>query len=208
MDGSVHTIIESVKELGYMFRNCFEEEMDMIFALTGKEMLPDVNKDAPPLQFQYNINKYNDVLFILEGYGKTKNVKYRMHLTEGTEEVFPRQTATDEEKIQINGPDIRYKAVRYGLDGIGCNYIIIEIKIPNTKAYSYSYRFMNIFEIINQYRVKPRESEDDEELDSRAKDKENTVLDGGLAKRRQHNSDTDSYASLKTTAEFYENDDS
>jgi hypothetical protein len=61
MDGSVHTIIESVKELGYMFRDCFEDKMDMIFVLTGKEMLPDVNKDAPPLQFQYNINKYNDV---------------------------------------------------------------------------------------------------------------------------------------------------
>jgi hypothetical protein len=107
MDGSVHTVIESVKELGYMFRDCFEEKFGMIFVLTGKEILPDVNKVAPPLQFKYNINKYNDVLFILEGYGKTKNVKYKMHLTESTEEVYPRQTVTDEEKIQINGLDIK-----------------------------------------------------------------------------------------------------
>jgi hypothetical protein len=147
------------------------------------------------------------VLFILEGYGKTINVKYRMHLTEGTEEVYPRQTVTDEEKKQINGPDIRYKAVRYGLEGMGCNYIIMEINVPNTKN-KCTYSFMNIFEIINQYRVKPRESEDDEDLDSRAQDMENIVLDGGLARKRQHNSDTDSYASIKTTADFYENDDS
>jgi hypothetical protein len=87
---------------------------------------------------------------------------------------------------------------------MGFNYIIMEINIPNTDN-KCTYRFMNIFEIINQYRVKLFENE---ELDSRAEDKENIVLDGGLAKKRQHNSDTDSYASLKTTAEFYENDDS
>jgi hypothetical protein len=163
MDGSVHTIMETVKELGYKFRDCFEDKVGMIFVLTGTEMLPDVNKDAPSLHFDYNVNKYNDVLFILEGYGNGKNVKYRMHLTEGTEQIYPSQTVTDEEKIQTNGPDIKYRGVRYGLEGIDCNYIIMQIKIPNTNKYTY--RFMNIFEIINQYRVKPRESEDDEELD-------------------------------------------
>jgi hypothetical protein len=206
MDGSVHTILETVKELGYKFRDCFEDNMGMIFVLTGKEMLSDVNKEAPTLHFDYNVNKYNDVLFILEGDEKRKNVKYRIYLPEGTKEVYPRQTATDEEKIQINGPDIKYRAVRYGLDGNGCNYIIMQINIPNSN--SFTYRFMNILEIIDQYRVKPRESEDDEELDSRVEDKKNIVLDGGIAKKRQHNSDSDSFASLKTTAEFYENDDS
>jgi hypothetical protein len=43
-----------------------------------------------------------------------RNVKYRMHLTEGTEEVYPRQTVTDEERIQINGPNIKYNL--YDLD--------------------------------------------------------------------------------------------
>jgi hypothetical protein len=199
--------MEVVKELKYNMRDCFEDKDDVIFYLIEKEKLPDVNKEAPPLHFEYNVNKYNDVLFILEGYGKKKNVKYKMHLTEGTEEVYPRQTVTDEEKEQINGPNIKYRAVRYGLNGTDCNYIIMEIKIPNTNN-KHTYRFINIIEIINQYRVKPRESEDDDDLDSRAEDKKNIVLDGGLARKRQHNSNSDSYASLKTTAEFYENDDS
>jgi hypothetical protein len=37
---------------------------------------------------------------------------------------------------------------------------------------------------------------------------ENIVLDSAIAKKRQHNSNSDSYASLKTTTDFYENDDS
>jgi hypothetical protein len=205
MDGSVHTILEVAKELGYKFKDCFEDKMGMIFVLTGEEMLADVNKDAPALHFEYNVNKYNDVLSILEGYGNRKNVKYRMHLTEGTEQIYSRQTVTDEENIKINCPDNAYRAVRYGLDGNGCNYIVMEIKIPNTNGFTY--RFMNIFEIIDQYRVKPRESEDDEELDSRAEDMENIVLDGAIAKKRQHNSDTDSYASIKTTRDFYSKKD-
>jgi hypothetical protein len=205
MDGRVHTIVETVKELNITFRNCFEDKDDVVFVLIEKEKLPDVNKDAPPLQFKYNINKYGDVLFIVEVFKGRKNVKYRMHLTEGNEQVYPRQTVTHEEKEEINGPNIKYRAVRYGFDGIDCNYIIMEIKIPNTNN-GFTYSFMDIFEIIDQYRVRPRQSDNDE-LDSRAEDMENIVLDGAIAKKRKHNSDTDSYASLKTTKDFYENND-
>jgi hypothetical protein len=186
-------------------RDCFENKEDVVFILTGKEIQPDVNKIAPPLHFEYEINKYNDVLFILEGYGKKKNVKYRMHLSEVSEEVYPRQTVTDEEKIKINGPNIKYRAVRYGLDGIDCNYIIMLINIPNTNN-KYTFCFMNIFEIIDQYRVAPRQSRDGDELDSRAEDMENIVLDGGKPKKRMHNSETNSYNSIKTTSEFYSDD--
>jgi hypothetical protein len=48
MDGSVHRIIEVVKELKYSMRDCFENKEDVVFILTGKEILPDVNKIAPP----------------------------------------------------------------------------------------------------------------------------------------------------------------
>jgi hypothetical protein len=205
MDGSVRTILEVVKELGYKFRDCFEDKMDMIFYLIEKEKLPDVNKEAPALHFDYDVNKYGDVLFILEGYAKRKNVKYRMHLTEGGEQVYPSQTVTDDEKIKINGPNIQYRGVRYGPNGVGCNYIIMQIKIANTDRITY--RFMDIFEIIDQYRIAPRKSDNDDDLNSRAEDKKNIVLDGDIPRKRQHNSDSDSYASLKTTAEFYENND-
>jgi hypothetical protein len=205
MNGSVSTIVESVKELRYGMRDCFENKLDVIFVLIEEEILPDVNVIAPPLQFQYNINKYGDVLFILQGYGKKKNVKYKIHLTEGSEEVYPRQTVTDEEKKQVNGPNIKYRAVRYGLDGIGCNYIIMLINIPNTNN-KYTYGFMNIFEIIDQYRVRPGPSGNNEEKDSKAEDMKNIVLDGGKPKKRKHNFETDSYNSIKTTSEFYSDD--
>jgi hypothetical protein len=81
---------------------------------------------------------------------------YKMYLTEGNEEVYTRQSVTDEEKERINRPNIRYKAVPYGVDGDICNYIVMMINIPNSDN-KHSLRFMNIFEIIKQYHVDPRE---------------------------------------------------
>jgi hypothetical protein len=199
MDGSVHTILETVKELGYGMRDCFEDNDGVVFHLIEEEKLPDVNKVAPPMQYDLKINKYSDVLFILERFKHRKNVKYRMHLTVGSEEIFPRQTVTDEEKIQINGSNVGYQAVSYGLECNECNYIVMVIKIPNTNN-KLTYRFMNIFEIIKQYRG------NNEELDSRLEDK-NIVLDGDIPRKRKHNSETDSYASLKTTRDFYSKKD-
>jgi hypothetical protein len=64
IDDSVHTIMKTVKELLWMRRDCFEN-YGVVFVLIKEEILPDVVKVAPPLQFEYNINKYNDITFIM-----------------------------------------------------------------------------------------------------------------------------------------------
>jgi hypothetical protein len=48
MDGSVHTLVEIVKELGFTCRDCFED-YGVVFVLIGEEKLPNVIKVAPPL---------------------------------------------------------------------------------------------------------------------------------------------------------------
>jgi hypothetical protein len=55
MDGSVFTIVESVKELLGTRRDCFKD-YGVVFVLIKEEILPNVIKVAPPLQFEYNIN--------------------------------------------------------------------------------------------------------------------------------------------------------
>jgi hypothetical protein len=207
MDGSVFTIVESVKELGNGMRDCFEDNLHTIFVLKGQAMLPDVSKIVPPLEFEYNINVYGVVPFILNEFKKRENVLYKMHLTEGLEDIYKPQTVTDEKKIQVNGLDNIYKAISYRLEGNVCNYIVKMIKVPNTNN-RFTYRFMNIFEIIDQYRLTSRRSGGGDELDSRMEDMKNIVLDGDIPRKRKHNSHSDSYASLKTMIEFHENDDS
>jgi hypothetical protein len=60
MDGSVHTVVETVKKLGDTLRDCFENNFHG-FLLVGDAVLPEVNKNAPPLRFEYDINDYGDV---------------------------------------------------------------------------------------------------------------------------------------------------
>jgi hypothetical protein len=204
MDGSVHTVVETVKKLGDTLRDCFENN-SVAFLLVGEVILPEVNKEAPPLRFEYNINDYGDVAFILEEFENRKNVLYKMHLTEGGEEIYKRQTVTDEMKVQVNGENNIYEAVWFGVEGDLYNYIVKKIKIPNTNN-RFTYRFMNIFEIIDQYRVAPRQSGGDDELDSRAEDMKNIVLDGPKPRKRRHDSDTESnnsYGSIESTTRFY-----
>jgi hypothetical protein len=201
MDCSVHTIVETVKKLGNTLRDCFENN-SVAFLLTGQALLPEVNKKAPSLRFEYDINDYDDVAFILEEFKNRKNVLYKMHLTEGGEEIYKRQTVTDEKKVQVNGENNIYEAVWFGVEGDLCNYIVKKIKIPNTNN-RFTYHFMNIFEIIDQYRVAPRQSGGDDELDSRLEDMENIALDGSKPRKRSHDSDTDSYASIESTTRFY-----
>jgi hypothetical protein len=88
MDGSVHTIVETVKKLGDMLRDCFEDNFRLVFLLTGQAVLPEVNKNASSLRFKYNINDYGDVTFILEKFKKRENMLYKMHLTEGLEDIY------------------------------------------------------------------------------------------------------------------------
>jgi hypothetical protein len=73
-------------------------------------------------------------------------------------------------------------------------FIVKMIRIPNMEN-KYTYRFMDIIGIIVQYGI----TIGDEDVDSRMDDK------GG--KKRQHNSDSDSYDSLKTTRDFYSKKD-
>jgi hypothetical protein len=72
---------------------------------------------------------------------------------EGMEQIYREQTVTDEVKTEINGENNIYKAVPYGYEGSLCNYIIKMIKIPNT-VNKFSYNFMDMFEIIEQYHIK------------------------------------------------------
>jgi hypothetical protein len=203
MDGSVHTVVETVKKLGDTLRDCFENDT-VAFVLVGQAVLPEVNKIAPPLHFEYDINDYGDVTFILNEFKKRYNVYYKMHLMEAYEEIYKRQTVTDKVKAQINGENNIYEAVPYGVEGNACNYIVKKIKIPNNSFTGFTYRFMNIFEIIDQYRVAPRQSGNDE-LDSRLEDFKNIDIDidGVKPKKRSHDSDTDSYASIESTTNFY-----
>jgi hypothetical protein len=205
MDDTVHTVVETVKKLGDTLRDCFEDNFHLVFLWVGQEMVPEVNKIAPPLQFEYDINDYGDVTFILEEFKKRKNVLYKMHLTDGLEDIYKRQTVTEEMKMQVNGQNNIYKAVSYGLDSNVCNYTVKMIKIVNTNN-RFMYRFMNIFEIIDQHRVSANPTADVDELDSWANDMKNIVMDGAKPRKRKHKSETDSYSSLKTTSEFYSDD--
>jgi hypothetical protein len=127
---------------------------------------------------------------------------------QANEELYLRETVTDEEKERINGPNIRYKAVSYGLYGKMCNYIVMEINVPNIEN-RFTYCFMNIFEIIKQYHITVsynddndnNNNDDEEELDSRLEDMEN-----GIPRKRKKNSETESYNSynsIESTKEFY-----
>jgi hypothetical protein len=117
------------------------------------------------MEYKLNINQYGDVVFILENFNKQKNAYYRMHLREGIEQIYREQTATDEEKRKINGLNNVQKAEAYGIEGNLCNYIIKMIKIPNA-ADKFSYRLMNIFEIVEQYHIKIIYNNNDDDLDS------------------------------------------
>jgi 5'-3' exonuclease len=103
MDGLIYTVVETVKKLENTLRNCFEDKNNLTFQLTGQSMLPGIPRIAPKMEYKLNINKYGDVVFILENFNKHKNVFYRMHLRDGIEEIYKEQTATDEVKIKING---------------------------------------------------------------------------------------------------------
>jgi hypothetical protein len=75
-----------------------------------------------------------------------------MHLRDGIEQIYKTQIATDEVKTKINGVNNIYKAVPFGYDSKLSNYIVKMIKIPNTDN-KVTYRFMDIFEIIDQHRI-------------------------------------------------------
>jgi hypothetical protein len=173
MYGSVFTIVERVEELGGALRDCFEDNIYNVFELTGEDILATVNKIAPKLEYQLEINTEGDVEFVVEEFGGGKNVYYRMHLLQAMEQIYI-QTATDE----------------------------MMIKIPNTEN-KYTYRFMDIIGIIVQYGI----TEGDEEVDSRADDIVDMEVDDEGGKKRQHNSDSDNYASLKTKRDFYSKKD-
>jgi hypothetical protein len=201
MNGSVFTIVETVSELGGTLRDCFEDNIYYVYELKGEDILPTVNKIAPKLQYNLEINTGGDVEFVVEEFGGRKNVYYRMHLLQAMEQIYI-QTATDEMKRQVNGLNNVYKTVPYGYDGKPCNYIVKMIRIPNTEN-KYPYRFMDIIGIIVQYGI----TVGDEDVDSRADDMVDMEVDDEGRKKRQHNSDSDSYASLKTTTDFYSKKD-
>jgi hypothetical protein len=124
-----------------------------------------------------------------------------MRLTEGSEEIYKWQTVTDEMKVQVNGQNNIYEVVAYELEGSMCNYIVKKIKIPNTNN-RFTYLFMNIFEIIDQYRVAPRQSGDG------FKDGRHEEYSYGWSetKKKKHDSDTESnnnYGSIESTTRFY-----
>jgi hypothetical protein len=148
MDGSIYTVVETVKELDNTLRDCFENKNNLTFQLTGHSMLPGIPRIPPKMEYKLNVNQYGDVVFILEIFNKRKNVYYRMHLRDGIEQIYKMQTVTDEIKTKINGVNNIYKAVPFGYDGILSNYIVKMIRIPNTD-YKITYRFMDIFEIID-----------------------------------------------------------
>jgi hypothetical protein len=200
MNGSVFTIVETVQELGGTLRDCFEDNIYNVYELKGEDILPSVNKTAPKLEYQLEINAEGDVEFVVEEFNKRKNVYYKMHLLQAMEQIYI-QTASDEMKRQVNGVNNVYKAVPYGYDGKLCNYIVKMIRIPNTEN-KYTYRFMDIIRIIVQYGITVGD-----ELDSRADDMVDLEIDDEGRKKRQHNSDSDSYASLKNTTDFYSKND-
>jgi hypothetical protein len=87
MSGKVFTIVEIVQELGGVLRDCFEDKLDYVFELTGEEILPIVNKIAPKLEYNIEINSEGDVEFVVEEFGGKKNVYYRMHLLQAMEQI-------------------------------------------------------------------------------------------------------------------------
>jgi hypothetical protein len=78
IDGSVHTVVEIVRQFRNTLRDCFEDKHPLHFELRGQTILPDVPKITPKMEYNFNINNYSDVIFILEEYNKKKNVKYVM----------------------------------------------------------------------------------------------------------------------------------
>jgi hypothetical protein len=47
MDGSIYTVIETVKELENTLRDCFEDKNHLTFQLTGQSTLPGILNIAP-----------------------------------------------------------------------------------------------------------------------------------------------------------------
>jgi hypothetical protein len=164
------------------------------------------------MEYKLNINQYSngDEVFILENFNKQKNVYYRMHLRDGIEEIYKDKTATNEIKTKINGLNNTYKVVPFGYDGRLSNYIVKIIRIPNTDN-KLTYRFMEIFEIIDQYHMAVSYNDDndnnniyDENSDSISGDEENSVVSHPRARKRA--CDLESYISIKTMSKFYSND--
>jgi hypothetical protein len=88
MDGSIYTVVEIVKELENTLRDCFEDKNNLTFRLTGQSILSGIPRIAPKMEYKLNINKYGDVVFILENFNKHKNVFYRMLLGDGIEKMY------------------------------------------------------------------------------------------------------------------------
>jgi regulator of replication initiation timing len=65
MDGSIYTIVETIKELKNTFKNCFENNNNLTFQLTRQSMLSGIPRIAPKMEYKLNINQYGDVIFIL-----------------------------------------------------------------------------------------------------------------------------------------------
>jgi hypothetical protein len=99
--------------LGGTLRDCLEDNIYNVYELKGEDILPSVNKIAPKLEYQLEINTEGDVESVVEEFGGKKNVYYRMHLLQAMEQIYI-QTATDEMKRQVNGVNNVYKAVPYG----------------------------------------------------------------------------------------------
>jgi hypothetical protein len=74
------------------------------------------------------------------------------------------QTASDEVKTKINGLNNIYKAVPFGYEGRLSNYIVKMIKIPNTDN-KFTYSFMDLFEIIDQYHIAVSYNDDNDNND-------------------------------------------
>jgi hypothetical protein len=70
MDGSIYTVVETVKKLENTLRDCFEDKNHLTFQLTGQSTLSSIPRIGHKMQYQLNINEYGDVVFILENFNK------------------------------------------------------------------------------------------------------------------------------------------
>jgi hypothetical protein len=70
MDGSIYTVVETVKGLGNTLRYWFEDKNYLTFQLRGQSLLPGISKIASKIEYKLNINQYGEVVFILENFNK------------------------------------------------------------------------------------------------------------------------------------------
>jgi hypothetical protein len=70
MDGSIYTVVETVKKLGNVLGDYFEDKNHLTFQLTKQFILPGISRIEIKSEYKLNINQYGDVVFILESFNK------------------------------------------------------------------------------------------------------------------------------------------